>query len=163
MILPHNTEEIKKKTKVPVFICVTCAIICIIAVILILFFCNKKNSSLKNSSVNESNSIAQNTENASDTNLANNNSTTDNEETKHPALENEIVVAPAEEIIPVEPQKETKAKENVTYKIKWGDTLWDLAKSYYNNPWKYPVIAKYNNIKNPDKIISGKTIIIPFE
>ena len=61
------------------------------------------------------------------------------------------------------PQEKPANTKNITYKIKWGDTLWDLAKSYYNNPWKYPKIAKYNGIKNPDHIISGTTIIIPAE
>ena len=78
------------------------------------------------------------------------------------AKENEIVVAPATEVVPEAP-KAKPASKNITYKIKWGDTLWDLAKTYYNNPWKYPKIAKYNGIKNPDHIISGTTIVIPAE
>jgi len=49
------------------------------------------------------------------------------------------------------------------YRIKWGDTLWDIADAYYKNPWRYPRIARYNNIKNPDYIISGTTIRIPAE
>ena len=54
-----------------------------------------------------------------------------------------------------------KQAKIVKYKIKWGDTLWDIADSYYKNPWKYKTIAKYNGIKNPDYIISGTTISIP--
>ena len=62
---------------------------------------------------------------------------------------------------PVIPEPE-KAKD-VTYRIKWGDTLWDIADAYYKNPWRYKKIAKYNNIKNPDLIISGTDILIPAE
>jgi len=47
------------------------------------------------------------------------------------------------------------------YKIRWGDTLWDLAYAYYRNPWYYPRIAKANKIRNPDRIVSGTTIWIP--
>jgi hypothetical protein len=49
----------------------------------------------------------------------------------------------------------------VTYRIKRGDTLWDLSSTYYRNPWLYPVIASANGIKNPDLIIAGARIFIP--
>jgi outer membrane biosynthesis protein TonB len=52
-------------------------------------------------------------------------------------------------------------KNGVAYKIRWGDTLWDIAAAFYRNPWLYPRIARYNGIKNPDRIISGTTIRIP--
>lgn len=47
------------------------------------------------------------------------------------------------------------------YRIRWGDTLWDIAGAFYRNPWLYPRIARYNGIRNPDLIISGTTIRIP--
>ncbi|MCL2319998.1 MAG: Hsp70 family protein [Treponema sp.] len=52
-------------------------------------------------------------------------------------------------------------KEGAPYKIRWGDTLWDIACAFYRNPWLYPRIARFNNIRNPDLIISGTTIRIP--
>jgi nucleoid-associated protein YgaU len=52
-------------------------------------------------------------------------------------------------------------RNGVAYKIRWGDTLWDIAEAFYRNPWLYPRIARYNNIRNPDLIISGTTIRIP--
>ena len=55
----------------------------------------------------------------------------------------------------------TIPKQGVDYKIRWGDTLWDIADAFYRNPWLYPRIAKHNNIRNPDYIISGRTIRIP--
>ncbi|MDR3276948.1 MAG: LysM peptidoglycan-binding domain-containing protein [Treponema sp.] len=47
------------------------------------------------------------------------------------------------------------------YTIRWGDTLWDISEAFYRNPWLYTRIARYNNIRNPDRIISGTTIQIP--
>ena len=52
-------------------------------------------------------------------------------------------------------------KPGVTYKIKWGDTLWDLSYSYYRDPWVYMRIARANKIKNPDLIICGNKLWIP--
>jgi hypothetical protein len=52
-------------------------------------------------------------------------------------------------------------KEGVSYRIRWGDTLWDIAGAFYRNPWLYPRIARFNNIRNPNLIISGTTILIP--
>jgi hypothetical protein len=55
----------------------------------------------------------------------------------------------------------TTTAAGVTYRIKRGDTLWDLSSTYYRNPWLYPVIASANGIKNPDLIIAGARIFIP--
>ena len=55
----------------------------------------------------------------------------------------------------------TIPKDGVSYRIRYGDTLWDIAAAFYRNPWLYPRIARYNNIRNPDYIISGRTIRIP--
>ena len=52
-------------------------------------------------------------------------------------------------------------KEGVAYRIRWGDTLWDISEAFYRNPWLYPRIARHNNIRNPDLIIAGRTIRIP--
>ena len=52
-------------------------------------------------------------------------------------------------------------REGVPYRIRYGDTLWDIAEAFYRNPWLYPRIARHNNIRNPDRIISGTTIIVP--
>jgi cytoskeletal protein RodZ len=52
-------------------------------------------------------------------------------------------------------------KEGVPYKLRYGDTLWAIADAFYRNPWLYSRIARFNNIRNPDLIISGTTIIVP--
>ncbi len=54
-------------------------------------------------------------------------------------------------------------KPGVWYKIRWGDTLWDLSIAFYRTPWKYMKIYNANKklIKHPDKIISGTWIYVP--
>ena len=85
------------------------------------------------------------------------------------AVEDKIVIASEpEKVVPApvqveEKKPETKKSEDVKYHIRWGDTLWDISESYYKTPWKYPKIADYNKIKNPDVIIAGSDILIPSE
>jgi hypothetical protein len=74
--------------------------------------------------------------------------------------------APAQRERPVPPVSSyrvptTIPREGVAYRIRWGDTLWDISEAFYRNPWLYPRIARFNNIRNPDFIISGRTIRIP--
>lgn len=51
--------------------------------------------------------------------------------------------------------------KEVRYRLRYGDTLWDLAENFYKNPWQYKKIARYNGIKNPSYIIAGRYITIP--
>ena len=62
---------------------------------------------------------------------------------------------------PTAPAAATPAGKGVSYRIKRGDTLWDISSTYYRNPWLYPAIARANGIKNPDLIIAGARIFIP--
>ena len=55
----------------------------------------------------------------------------------------------------------TIPREGAPYRIRWGDTLWDISEAFYRNPWLYPRIARFNNIRNPDLIISGTVIRVP--
>ncbi|GHU10064.1 peptidoglycan-binding protein LysM [Spirochaetia bacterium] len=55
----------------------------------------------------------------------------------------------------------TIPRDGFAYRIRWGDTLWDIADAFYRNPWLYPRIARFNGIRNPDRIISGTTIRVP--
>jgi len=59
------------------------------------------------------------------------------------------------------PAAAAPAARYVTYRIKRGDTLWDISATYYRNPWLYPRIAKANSIPNPDLIFAGTQIRIP--
>lgn len=150
-------EEVKKRTKKPVIICIICAIICIIATILVLFFVPGifKTDKEPTSEISET-TIEQ---------IIPEQVVEEPEEVVPEAKEEEvIVVEKAEEIVPEQPPVvEVEKPKSITYKIKWGDTLWDIADTYYKNPWKYKFIAKHNNIKNPDHIISGTFIEIPEE
>ncbi len=154
----NESEEIKKKTKVPVIICIICAIICILATLLILFVVPSKYNLLhKNGKAKTEVTEVQEIE-PEISEIP--------EETQEPVViepkEEEIVIAPEpEQVIPEPPEEPETKPADITYKIKWGDTLWDIADSYYKNPWNYKKIARYNNIKNPDYIISGTTITIP--
>ena len=183
-------SEEKKKTRTPVIICVICAIICVLATILVLFIVPSKYNLIKSRNTHFSASTEQQTflektpaqtessENEGEfvpdnevyqvTELEESLETEEEEPeiTAPDAEENKIVLSPTPEVVPVpqpEPEPEKQKQEAVKYRIKWGDTLWDLADSYYKNPWRYPKIARYNNIKNPNLIISGTDIFIPVE
>jgi LysM repeat protein len=58
--------------------------------------------------------------------------------------------------------KKTVTSPNLaTYKVKKGDTLWDLANKYYSNPYRWTSIADRNRIKNPKLLQIGTTLVIP--
>lgn len=48
-----------------------------------------------------------------------------------------------------------------TYKIKSGDTLWNIAKTFYGNGSLCYKLATYNGIKNPNLIYAGNSLKIP--
>ena len=148
-------EEVTKKTRVPVFICVLCAIICIVAVLLILFVIPSKLNILNKDS-GKTETPAEIVEKTPEP--------VPEPEPVPSAKEDEIVIIEqAEEVKPEPPAQPKEEPKEISYKIKWGDTLWDIADTYYKNPWRYTKIARYNGIKNPDYIISGTVILIPQE
>ncbi|GMO47687.1 MAG: LysM peptidoglycan-binding domain-containing protein [Termitinemataceae bacterium] len=77
-----------------------------------------------------------------------------------------IVVKGTEPVAARAPVTKTKPaypvpKTGDTYKLRWGDTLWDVSKVYYRNPWYYKYLASFNRIANPNNIKAGRTINIP--
>ena len=56
------------------------------------------------------------------------------------------------------PEPKTGTKK---YTVKKGDTLWAIAKKYYNDGSKYSKIAEENNLVDPNKISIGQELIIP--
>jgi len=54
-----------------------------------------------------------------------------------------------------------QAQEYIRYTVKYGDTLWSLAKDFCKDPYMYKRIAAENHLESPDKLISGTTLIIP--
>lgn len=162
-------EETEKKTRVPVIICVVCAIICVIATLLILFVVPSKYNLLKNHKEKEPTEIlSENNFQTEDSDIQQdiqNEEVAAEPEPAPEAVEDTVVVAPEPEVVvpvPPAPKPVEKAKD-IKYRIRWGDTLWDISDAYYKNPWRYKKIAKYNKIKNPDLIISGTDILIPVE
>ena len=155
------TAEAEKKTKKHVIICAVCAVICIIATVLVLFVVPSRLNLIKPKTgtakaVQSAAPIAVLPPEPQPAPAA-----PVPEPPAPPAEENKVVVPATPEVLPAAPQPQTGKNADITYKIHWGDTLWDLSETYYKNPWNYHRIAKYNHIRNPDYIISGTTIIIP--
>ena len=160
--LSEQDEKITKKTKGPVIICIICAIICVIATLLILFIVPSKYNLL-----NKGNSQKEKTE-ITEITVEDQPQIEPEPEIAEPippqAQEEEVVVVEqAEIVVPEQPPVTPEKPKDINYKIKWGDTLWDIADTYYKNPWRYKYIAKFNHIKDPDYIISGTYITIPAE
>lgn len=157
----NGADEVKKKTKVPVIICIICAIICIIATLLILFIIPSKYNLITKKHAKEAGTTVAIEEPAPEAEPV---PEPEPEPVVPEAKEDEIIIIEkAEEVVPAQPPVAEEKPKNITYKIKWGDTLWDIADTYYKNPWKYKYLARYNGIKNPDYIISGTKIVIPAE
>ncbi len=156
-------ESDKKKTRTSVIICIICAIICIIAVLLVLFVIPSKLNVLKKGQKNEA--PVEITEPVKPEPVAQPAVEPEPEPEVPSAKEDEIVIIEEAEEVKPEPPAPPKVepKQDIIYKIKWGDTLWDIADTYYKNPWRYKKIARYNGIKDPDYIISGTKIRIPQE
>lgn len=79
----------------------------------------------------------------------------------------ETAAAPAAETAAAETQADESTAAasggpGTDYLIRKGDTLWDISERFYGDPWKYPSIAKENDIiKDPDLIYWGFRITIP--
>jgi nucleoid-associated protein YgaU len=58
-------------------------------------------------------------------------------------------------------RKRTKVKRYVVHKIKPGESLSKVAKTYYGDYKKFTLIANYNNIKDVAKIEVGQEIKVP--
>ncbi len=83
--------------------------------------------------------------------------------TPAPASKPAATATPVQAAPPASPPAATGGAKapGVWYKVRWGDTLWDLSIAYYRTPWLYGNIAKANKLTNPDLIISGTWIYIP--
>lgn len=57
----------------------------------------------------------------------------------------------------------TNSGVKATHTVVKGDTLWDLAKKYYNNYYDWTKIQKANGNINPYTIPIGKKLLIPFD
>lgn len=158
-----SSYDPSKKTKKPVIICVVCAIICLIAVALVLFVLPTEYNLIKNGTIKikpKTEKVAKTTDPVAEEPVVE----TPVVESIPAAKEDEIVIIEkAEEVVPLPPPAKEEKPQDIIYKIKWGDTLWDISDTYYKNPWRYTYIARFNGIPNPDYIVSGTYITIPAE
>ena len=141
-------ENSKRRSGISVVICVICALVCVGILLFILFLLPSKlaDRTVENSA-GASNAVVGGA------------GATEPDETA--AVEDVIVIVETPSVTPVPPPQATKKADVVRYEVKWGDTLWDIAQSYYNNPWLYQRIVTANNIKNPDYIVAGTVLVIP--
>jgi nucleoid-associated protein YgaU len=51
----------------------------------------------------------------------------------------------------------------VVHDVVPGDTLWDIAGRYIDDPWRYPELAALSNVANPHLIFPGQRIYIVFQ
>jgi len=165
-----DDENQGKNTKASVIICILCAIICVLATLFVILLIPSKFG--KKSAKTEKPLIEKVIEENNDKKEDVKEEIVEDDkkeviEEKKDVLESKeeevVIIEKAEDVKPKAPVVTEEKVKDITYKIKWGDTLWDISDTYYKNPWRYRYIARYNNIKNPDYIISGTYITIPSE
>jgi nucleoid-associated protein YgaU len=74
-----------------------------------------------------------------------------------PAVEPE----PPAKKTPAEKSVAEKPAETLSYRVQWGDTLWQITEQYYGNPYLYSFLAGENAIVDPDLIIPGTELRLP--
>ncbi len=62
---------------------------------------------------------------------------------------------------PVQPPVPSPEPTYQIYTVKAGDTLSKIAKEFYGDPTKYPIIAEYNGLEDPSLIVIGQVLRIP--
>ena len=50
----------------------------------------------------------------------------------------------------------------IVHVVTPGNTLWFIAMRYIKNPYRYPELARLNNIQNPDLIYPGEKVVIQY-
>jgi hypothetical protein len=66
-----------------------------------------------------------------------------------------------EETTPIEPNSPAARAANVppVHVVRKGDTLWDICRNYFGNPWQWPKVWSYNpSITNPHWIFPGDQV-----
>lgn len=62
-----------------------------------------------------------------------------------------------------EDTKKTISSDDRYHVVKHGDTLMNIARTYYNDASKYKLIMEANNLSDPNHIVSGMKLVIPKE
>lgn len=146
-------ENRRKRGGISVVVCVICALICVGILLFILFLLPSKLSDSRTAG-NQVSVLDSHTVTVSQQEM-------EAQPDSTAAVEDVIVIVETPAVVPAPPPQVAKNPDVVRYEVKWGDTLWDIAQSYYNNPWLYKRIATANNIKNPDHIVAGTILTIP--
>jgi hypothetical protein len=71
---------------------------------------------------------------------------------------------PAEPPKPVAAARDAEPAEGpepLSYRVRWGDTLWRITEQYYGNPHLYSLLAGENAIVDPNLIIPGTELRLP--
>lgn len=144
-------ENSKRRSGISVVICIICALVCVGILLFILFLLPSKLADRTEAS--ENGAVAASNSAAGEAGAV--------EPDETAAVEDVIVIVETPSVTPVPPPQAAKKTNEVRYEVKWGDTLWDIAQSYYNNPWLYQRIVSANNITNPDYIVAGTVLVIP--
>lgn len=55
---------------------------------------------------------------------------------------------------------ERKLNKDGTYTVKTGDSLWAIAEAFYGSGDKWTLLAKINEIRNPNSIYPGRVLEI---
>lgn len=61
---------------------------------------------------------------------------------------------------PAPPTPAAEPSQMYVHTVVKGDTLWDIAERYLDDPWRYKDLAQLSRIKNPDLIYPGNKIRI---
>ncbi|MCR5254181.1 MAG: LysM peptidoglycan-binding domain-containing protein [Treponema sp.] len=170
-------DDEHKNPKAAVTICILCAIICVLATLFVIMVIQPKFSLFGKSHKEETTSTEVTVTELPDLRPVDQAPAPEPEKPAEAepiepepvppvpqAQEEEVVIIEnAEDVVPLPPPVTPVKPKDISYKIKWGDTLWDISDTYYKNPWRYKYIARYNGINNPDYIVSGTYINIPAE
>ena len=78
-----------------------------------------------------------------------------------PGLETVAAVQVSQAVIPVPGgQLGPVVPADIVHLVRDGDTLWDLAARYLGNPFLYPLLADWSDIRNPHRIEPGEQVRI---
>lgn len=66
-----------------------------------------------------------------------------------------------EDKVKEEEEEAEKNKFPKVYTVKKGDHLWNISTRFYNDGFKWTVVAAENNLNNPDIIIPGQKLTLP--
>ena len=139
----ETSKDKKKKVIIPVVICGLIAVIAVVVLLVYMFLIKPKKAAEAYQPVYVEETKVEKVQNDA-------------------AREDEIIIVETPVVSPATYDVEEEVLgEVIDYKIKWGDTLWDISKTYYKTPWQYQFLADYNGIKNPDFILAGAHLDIP--